>query len=215
MTWSKSQQILIHQAAKAAGWNAEQRYVAMLHAGCPKHPKHGRPSANHPGNSNDAFERVMELAEAMAEPGTVTPPRAHPSWSHAARRSLDRRRDLARQIAAEAVTRIPEVFDNPLPLGERVAAQQPGEGSPDLTISRPHDLAPAERLLRGVIRHVTNHDSDVLCPFKPENLDQCDSGQLYRVIEALKAWVGRELLKRGYTPESFDVPASVRRRLAS
>lgn len=199
--WSKSQQILIHQAAKAAGWNAEMRYVAMLHAGCPKHPKHGRPSANHPGNSNDAFERVMELAEAMAagssEGSKVSPPRNYPSWSHAARRSLDRRRDLARQIAAEAVKRLPEVFAE-FPDGEQLAE------------------APArDSLLRFAVRHVTKGDSIDLCPIKPESLDQCDTGQLYRVIEMLKAWVGRELLKRGYTPESFEIPASVRRRLAS
>jgi hypothetical protein len=152
----------------------------------------------------------MELAEAMAEPGTINPPRAYPSWSHAARRSLDRRRDLARQIAAEAVTRIPEVFARDEP-------EAPARESSPASLRRSvaSSLPPIDRLLLGVIRHVTNHDSGELCPFKPENLDQCDSGQLYRVIEALKAWVGRELLRRGYTPESFDVPASVRRRLAS
>jgi len=195
MTWTDKQRKLFLRASNMAGWNGSQRYIAMSHAGCPIDRSIGRPSVKHAGNTNAMFAQVMELAEAMSI-DTVPPPRDYDSWADAARRKLDARRDFARQIVAEAVTRMPGKYGT-------------SNGQP---IARD---AAIEKILAASVKHVTGNDSVELTPIKPQTLDECDTGQLYRVIESLKAWFGREMLAAGIEPESFKVPASARRRAAS
>jgi hypothetical protein len=196
MIWSQKQRMLFLKSSNLAKWSPAMRYIAMHHAGCPTDRMLKRCSVKHKGNTNQHFARAMELAEAQAIE-TVPPPRDYHSWADAARRDLDKRRDFARQIVAEAVTRMPNRF-----------ATTP-EGEP---VERVEAI---ERMLTAAVQHVTAGDSIELTPIKPLSLDECDTGQLYRVIESLKAWLGREFLKAGLCPESFEPPASAKRRAAS
>lgn len=196
MTWSPKQRTVFLRAATIAGWNDRTRYLAMAHAGCPTDHAAGRPSVKHPGNTNKMFARVMELAESQGG-GAVAPPREFASWREAAMHELDRSRDFARQIAAEGVKRLPLKFAT-----ERDGARLE------------HDDAVAAVLHRIVV-HCTDKDAPEFSSFRPQTITDCDTGQLYRVTEALKAWVGRELLAAGLRPECFDAPASARRRAAS
>lgn len=189
MAWSKSQIILLHRAAKAAGWNDARRYLAMKHAGCPSAAGSSRPSVNHPRNDNRAFERVMELAESCAgQRGEVVPPPAeHRSWREAVRRQGDQLRELARKIVAEAERRLPVRFAD-------------------------------AHLLERTISHVCGHDHPsgfgLGLDSRDLGIEHLDPSQLYRVVESLKAHVGRVLVEAGITPSSFEVPAEVRRRLS-
>ena len=66
-------------------------------------------------------------------------------------------------------------------------------------------------LIGYAVRHTTGNDPDTF-NFRPTALTDCDAGQLYRVIECMKAIVGRRMLECGMQPRSFDVPAGARRR---
>lgn len=179
MSWSKSQQIAIHKAAKAAGWNPQQRYIAMRHAGCPNlrdSGSGGRPSVSHPRNSNRHYELVMVLAEAQALTRGLGDDMPRPGrggfWKDSASDQRWREIEAVRKIAHEAIERMPKTFD-------------------------PYFLA-------GFIARMTRHDdkgfASVACP---KDLTECDEGQIYRIHEGLKAWVGRELADRGMAPRSF------------
>lgn len=182
MTWSMPQRTLFLRACSAAGWNDEQRYVAMRHAGCPL--RDGRPTLKHAGNGQAAFEAVMALAEAQAamEGRSVPSPRGGGTWRD---RSATSRRGLegkARQIAAEAIRRAPGKFD--------------------------------DGLLDYAVRHVTGGDSaDLPVLARPATLAECDEGQMLRVVEALRAMVGRVFGECGLVPQSFETPPSARRRV--
>lgn len=181
MTWSRPQQIMLAKAAAAAGWNDRQRYLAMRHCGCPL--RGGRPSMAHPGNTQASFELVMALAEAAAGERGERVPQARDGkpWRSHVGRHTQRLERLAREIALEAVTRLPLVFN----VG----------------------------LTRYTIEHTTRDDeAEFRLHCSPERLDQLDGGQLYRVVESLKAHVGRRFVEAGLVPRSFDLPASVRRR---
>lgn len=188
MAWTPKQRTTFLAAVRAAGWNDDQRYIAMRHCGCPL--KAGTPSVTHPRNDNAAFERCMALAESCAgqRGERIAPPRGKRSWREAERAQGDRLRDLARRIAAEARRSLPQVF-------------------------------PASTLA-GTIRHVCGEDDramvDRIQDFRDDDgenlLFTLDPGQLYRVVESLKAHVGRVFLEHGITPASFTVPASAKRR---
>lgn len=189
MAWTPRQRTIFLVAAKAAGWNDDQRYMAMRHSGCPL--KAGTPSVTHPRNDNAAFERCMALAEscAGARGEHVPPPRGKRSWREAERAGADRMRNLAMEIAAEAAAVLPGRFD----VG----------------------------LITSTIDHVCAHDPVELRTPEPAHLVgrgplwRLDSGQVYRVVESLKAHVGRVFLEHGLTPTSFDVPAAAKRRVAT
>lgn len=185
MAWTPKQCTLFLIAAKAAGWNDDQRYIAMRHCGCPL--KGGTPSVTHPRNDNAAYERCMALAESCAgQRGEhVPPPSKRRTWREAVAAPNERMRELAQRIANEAVLRLPAQFaDN--------------------------------ELLRKTIDHVCGDElvsPDPSSPV-PGTLHSLDAGQLYRVVESLKAHVGRVLLEHGLTPESFTAPAWAKRRVA-
>ena len=199
MVWSRAQQTLFFRAAAAAGWNDAQRYIAMAHAGCrvrgrgkARDSRTGfiytdrRASAADPNNDNDAFERVMALAEASAAgrgASSLMPARrSGRPWADTDRRQRERMARKARDIWEELSLRVPEVFMR--------------DG------------------LDGLVRRVCMHDDASLTMRRaPESLDECDSGQLHRVIEAAKGWGGRECLRRGISPTTFRVPPSCARQL--
>lgn len=189
MAWSPSQRTRFLLAAKAAGWNDEQRYMAMRHCGCPL--KAGKPSVTHPRNDNAGFERAMALAESCAgqRGERVPPPRGKQSWRQAEAQQGERIKGLINEVAIEAERCLPARF---------VAGE----------------------LIAGTIRHVCANDAWSWCSFIAEHapadlLKNLDSGQLYRVVDSLKAHVGRVLLEHGIRPRTFDVPASARRRVAN
>lgn len=181
--WTRPMQQAFLRASGCAGWNDQQRYLAMRHCGCPDAAKHGRPSTTHPKNTRDSFLACMELAEACAAADSVAvpPPKSEKSWRDAARASADNVRHFARRIAAEGVRRLPGVFD--------------------------------DGLLGYAVRHITGDDSAEVSPrmayARPVSIDDCDLGQAMRVVESLRAHVGRELDRRGLAPEGFRLPQSV------
>lgn len=182
--WSRAQRHRFFGAARAAGWNEQQRYMAMRHVGCRDFGDLGRPSVSHTANTNAQFEQVMAIAEAHAEMNgaDVHPPRNHTSWRQASDRGRDRQIGLARDIALEARRRLPGVFKkDPLP---------------------------------AAVYHVTQHDNEDFGGRGFDDIDDCDGGQVYRVVECLRAWVGRYFAKAGLEPETFKQPAEVYRRMA-
>lgn len=195
MPWTARQRTIFHAAANLAGWPDERRYIAMKHVGCPL--KDGRPSVTHPKNTLTMFDRCMALAEADAavRGKVVRPPGRYKSWREAERHECDRVQRLVLAIVEEAKSLLPAVFDPPIEEGATVAP--PG-------------------LLDGTVRHVCGNDDREFLPIDGvPRFETLDAGQLYRVVESLKARVGRELLERGMTPRSFEVPAEARRRVAA
>ena len=182
MTWSQRQQVMVHKATTAAGWNAPQRYMAMTRAGCLKHARTGRPSVKHPRNTNTQFELFMDLAEACAaKHGRRVPkPRDHPSWRHVCiKKHYDGWFAKAKAIAREGQDRMPATFND------------------------------------GLIQYAIDHTSpkdDIDLYGTPQGLTECTTDQLYRVVELLKAMVGRKFIQAGLTPRSFEIPAEARRR---
>jgi len=51
------------------------------------------------------------------------------------------------------------------------------------------------------------HDDDpeITLGRAPATIHECDDGQAYRVLEALKAWGSRECLRRDLSPRTFDL----------
>lgn len=175
MTWSSTQQRMAVMAARSAGWTDEQRYMAMRYVGCPT--ADGSPSVKSPGNTNRHFELYMAIAEGHARMigNAVRSPKGQESWHAAASSSRTRTLHLAKGIAAEAQRRIPEVF--------------------------------AEGFLSGFVKRMTANDPAEFAgaALQPRSIDDCDDAQTYRIIEGLKAWVAREMLKRDLFPESFRI----------
>lgn len=189
MAWTHKQRTLFLMAAKAAGWNDDQRYIAMRHCGCPL--KAGTPSVTHPRNDNAAYERCMALAESCAgQRGEhVPPPRGKRSWREAETNQSSRLKRFAGAICGEAERVLPAHFDRGL-LG---ATMQHVCGSDTWSRS---------------VHWATSLGREL-------SLDDLDAGQLYRVVESLKAHVGRVFLEHGLTPQSFAVPRSARQRVAT
>lgn len=181
--WTDKQRIMLLRASNLAGWTPQQRYMAMRHAGCPNAAGKSRPSVSHPRNHQAAFERVMALAEAQAATlGNCVP---GPSTGASWQHAAERARA---SLEAKAAAIAHEA--------QQRCSEQFG-----------HEL------LTATIRHVTQHD-DASLPIhaEPRDLVECDEGQLHRVIESLKAHVGRVFAERGIRPRTFDVPPSAARR---
>lgn len=178
MGWSEKQTTVFLRAANMAGWNQQQRYMAMVHVGCPLLASDKRPSVKHRGNSQQSFELVMAFAESQAEIREVDmekfPQPQRGTWRKLGQDQHARMRDLITRIAHEAVTELPEKF--------------------------------GPRFLAGFIMRMTQNDSGHMAALypNPAELEQCDEGQLYRVLEGLKAWVGREFTRVNRTPKSFS-----------
>jgi hypothetical protein len=172
------------RACAIAGWTDPQRYIVMRHCGCPLDGKTRKPSVGHARNDDRMFERCMAVAERHAAGigRTVDPPRGAPGG----RRTWS---DAAARSNARMVEKINAIADE---LVRRVASKfDPG-------------------FLPGYIERMTRHDAGVTLAPAPRTLEHCDEGQLYRILEGLKAWGGREMLDRGITPTTFIIPAHVR-----
>jgi len=202
MPWTEKQRHIFLMAARAAGWNEDQRYIAMRHCGCQL--KAGTPSVTHRANDQAAFERCMALAEAHAgQQGTTVPkPGKYRSWREAEVHQGDRLRDLAVRIANEAERLLPRRF----PSAITVPPTQPHVSDNDA-----QGLSP---LLIETVSHVCgNDDRECLSLDGSPCFETLDAGQLYRVVESLKAHVGRVLGEHGIKPRTFTCPASARGRL--
>lgn len=174
--WTDAMRTVFLRAANAAGWNAEQRYMAMLYAGCPRTTTLGNPSVKHECNTTRQWQACMAIAESHAEQqqrGHLVPrPQNADSWYDVAREAVVAEAALLRRIEAEAVALAPDKFSPGFALG---CAQRMAHGSPAW-------------LTGGV---------------EPASLDELDQGLMYRTIEFVKAWVQRELGARGLTPTTF------------
>lgn len=181
MTWTRAQRVCFMRACAQAELTDPMRYILMRHAGCPLKGSPPRPSISHAANDNGMFERCMAIVERHAAGlgHEVRPPKGQRSWAQSAANSGKRMVHKIRAIAAECVERIPEVFD--------------------------------EGFLAGFISRMTKHDeySVTLRTHAPGSLEECDEGQLYRILEGLRAWGGREFARRGVHPRSFVVPRHI------
>lgn len=210
MTWSDKQRTLFMIACGLAGWNDQQRYLAMRAAGCPcvapaKPPKArriksdtdaqcppggmpdaspSRPSVMAPGNTHEMFAAVMSLAEASARTRGATMikfprPAAGKAWRDAALDTSTRLIHKAREIWREAQERMPGKFfggDEALDAFARRVTASDAAQFPD------HFMA------------------------APQDLDACDAAQACRVVEGLRAWVGRDFYAAGINPRTFVIP---------
>lgn len=209
MSWTEKQRKLFLIACGLAGWNDPQRYIAMRACGCPcivaggrpraskPRPDSGpgpetqdpRPSVLSPGNTHEMFAAVMSLAEASARTrgapmirfpmpgrGDLSEPR---TWRDAALDTADRLRHKAREIWAEAHQRMPGKFKGDEESLDAFVRRQTGGDTRDY----PEHFACA-----------------------PETLDACDAAQACRVVEGLKAWIGRDFFAAGIHPRSFVIP---------
>lgn len=181
MSWSDAQKRMFLTAATAAGWNDQQRYMAMRHAGCPD-TERNPVSVRNRFNNQSHFELCMDLAESSAGMNgrTVPRPRHVPSWRHHVQMQRDRQATLIAAIWSEAQSRLPVVFRS---------------GGLD-----------------GFVRRMTCRDAEraaeqglPIAPIQPEDIGECDPGQMYRIHEGLKKWVAREFIQRGLEPESFTL----------
>jgi len=186
MAWSPKQIKLYWRACHAADWHLDQRYVAMAHVGCPLKTIGGvrRPSVKHQGNTNLHFEMVMELAEMIALGRGNGAEMPKPSRHKSWRESLG-------------------FSDRPMRRKLRLMFAEAQRELPGIF---------NEHSLRGFIARMTKHDSYEFSE-PVESLDMLDAGQLYRVIEGARAWIGRELLKIDVAPTSFTIPPRVRKQL--
>lgn len=178
MSWTKRQITRFHIACGLAGWNAQQRYVAMAHVGCPLTHAENRPSVSHIRNSQDSYELVMALAESHAASRGANmrkfPQPAQGTWREKSAAKAERTMRLIEAIAFEAVTELPEKF---LP-----------------------------NFLSGFVQRMTTKDHGEFSSntSRPESVRDCDEGQLYRILEGLKEWVGREFDRVDRLPSSFS-----------
>lgn len=115
MTWTKPQARTFIIASSTAGWTDEQRYAVMLYAGCPK-GENQRPSVKHPGNMGRHFCECMAIAEAdcAAKGVRLFKPSKAPSWAAACEDTRTAEIAKARQIADEAMRRLPAIFSEGL-----------------------------------------------------------------------------------------------------
>lgn len=63
-----------------------------------------------------------------------------------------------------------------------------------------------------VVDHVCGSSKSGFMDVAPESFDQCDGPTIYRVVECLKAYIGRRFTELGIKPNSFIVPRSARER---
>lgn len=186
--WSRSQRIHALRAAVAAGWNDRQRYMAMRHAGCPDDRAINRPTISNPRNSQDAFEAFMAIAEASAL-----------SIGNGAKMPRPARGGLWRDAAAQRADRTRRLIES--------IAREASERMP--IIFKPG-------FLPGFIERQTKNDPpEFTLGGLPRTARDLDEGQAYRVLEGLRAWVGRQFVRADIVPHSFTIPPHVRRALAA
>ena len=183
MGWTERQQRCAIAAASRAGWNDMQRYTAMLHCGCPKCPK-GQVSLKNKANPHAAFEQYMALAESSA---AQIGERIYPPKGFSS----------WAQVVDASRTRVIHLINEICEEGRLVLNKHLGDGGLD-----------------GFAQRMTRRDqSPCGMPLAKERLVDCDGGQLYRIVEGLKGWLGREFVDRGIEPASFTLHWHARKRL--
>lgn len=184
--WSDAQRRVFLRACNAAGWNDQMRYMVMRHVGCPNEQGKDRPSVKHAGNRQSHYEAAMAIAEAHAAEKGATVPKP---------RNADSWRTVGNGNRKRLIS-----------LATRIAhegyARLPGVFNQDA--------------LEWAVGRTSSDDAvKVTLTGPPSKLEECDEGQLIRVVELLRAVVGRKLDERNMKPETFSLPASVIRRRKS
>lgn len=194
--WSQAQRTTFLRACSAAGFNDAQRYIVMRHCGCPNQAaKQGggrdqggglsspRPSIKHPRNTNAMFAAAMAIAEAQA-------------------------RQRGREV------RPPREFTSWREAA--LSSRQQLVNKARCIIAEARERMPAwfdEGLERYIVEHTTAGDDGELVMVAPKSLDEVDGGQAHRIVEALRAFVGRKFAEAGITPRTFDIPPAAQRRV--
>jgi len=188
MAWSRKQQVLAVRAANAAGWTPRQRYMVMTSVGCVvtsimimRDRRVSRPSVKHARNTNRQFELYMELAEISA----IAHGSAHLIGSPAAH---DTWGDAARAASDRVIGKIYLMF------------YEAEERIPSVI---------GEDAIEGFVVRMTRANTWPIGEPRDE-LKHCTGAQIYRIMEGARAWLGREYVKRGMTPQTFTIPASIR-----
>ncbi|PCI10400.1 hypothetical protein COB72_03355 [bacterium] len=182
--WSSRQCTMFFIACNAAGWNSAHRYMVMNHCGCPLDSKTKRPSVKHPNNTNRQLEMAMSFAEPVA-------------------------RSRGKSI------RPPSKYKSWQAAAEDRAGRMRSHAR--LIISEATRRAPGmfdEGLESYVVEHVCSHDHSGFMESTPESIDQCDPPTIHKVIECLRAYVGRRFVEAGMNAQSFSIPKSARERAA-
>lgn len=183
MAWTERQQRCAIAAASKAGWNDMQRYTAMLHCGCPKSAS-GQVSLKNKANPHDAFEQYMALAESAAAS------RGERIYPPKGQKSWQAVADGKR---TRIIRMIESVWDEAC---EVLNKNLHADG------------------LSGFVDRMTRRDeSPCGVPLNHHRLEDCDGGQLYRILEGLKGWFGREFVERGWEPGTFELHWHDRKRL--
>lgn len=182
--WSDKQRVLFFRACAAAGITEAQRYIVMRHCGCPLDGKTKRPSVKHPRNTNAMFEQCMAVAEAQAGMRHQTVPRP---------REFRSWREAAESGRQRLITKARGIVAEAI-------AKMPGKFDAGLE--------------QHICEHTTDDDDGSLAALQPRTFEEADGGQLLRIIEALRAWIGREFTSAGIEPSTFTVPPEARRRAA-
>ena len=183
MAWTQKQQRCAIAASGKAGWNDMQRYIAMRHAGCAK-TQSGQVSLKNPKNPHKAFEQYMAIAESAA---ALNGQQIYPP---------NGKESWSAVVDAES--------SRTLRLIESIWA----EGCKKLNRKF------IEGGLEGFVERMTKLDTTTCgMPLVTDNLNHCDSAQLYRILEGLKAWVAREFVEHGIAPTTFQLTQAQEKRL--
>lgn len=183
MAWTDRQQRCAIAAASKAGWNDMQRYIAMRHAGCAK-TQSGQVSLKNPKNPHKAFEQYMAIAESAA---ALNGQEIYPPKGKASWSAV---------VEGES--------SRTLRLIESIWA----EGCTKLNRKF------VKGGLEGFVERMTSKDlTPCGMPLATNTLGHCDSAQLYRILEGLKAWVAREFVEHGIAPTTFQLTQAQEKRL--
>lgn len=180
--WSTKQRVMFLRACNAAGWDSTYRYIVMHHCGCPLDVESKRPSVKHPGNTNRQLELVMSFAEPVARD------RGKPIRPPSKHKSWE-------TAAFDQCSRLKLLATRIVDEACRKAPAHFDQG-----------------LLEYAIKHVCSHDRAGFMEVHPETLDQCDAPTLIRVVECLRAFVGRRFLELNINADSFKIPLSAQER---
>jgi len=182
MPWSKPQQKLARYAATLADWNDDQRLNVMRTIGCPLITKGGerRPSVTARGNTQRQYERFMELAETSAR-------MEGRGENFPAPRNYASWYDAMQAQRNREMRMVEAIFDE-------ARANLPEQFN--------------ATAMPGFIRRQTTHHAHPI-GHPTACLDELTSAQLYQVIEAAKAWIGREFWRRDIEPRSFTIPPHI------
>lgn len=182
--WSNKQRIMFFRACKAADWDNAHRYIVMHHCGCPLDSVTKRPSVKHQHNTNKQLEMVMSFAEPVAR--SLGSPIRPPSKHKSWEAAVN---DDASRLRNQAHRIVEEATRKaPAVFDSGLAAYG--------------------------VRHVCLHDQAGFMEVHPESIDQCDAPTLIRVIECLRAFVGRRFSEMGINANSFTIPKSAQARAA-